>query len=107
MSGKQIHLSTGDESTLVYQISEKNMATLLDSIEEIVGRAVDERMRLVNEKPMDVDGVARFLGITAHTVRVKTRQGLLPSHQLDTGAASPHRFYYASEINEKIKGKKK
>lgn len=104
MSGKQIHLSTGDESTLVYQISEKNMAVLLTAIEDIVAKVVEERMRLATEAPMDPEEARKFLGLNISTLRLKTRQGIIPSHELELGG---HKFYYASEINEKIKGKKK
>lgn len=104
MSAKQIHLSTGDESTLVYQLSEKNMALLLSAIGEIVGDAVDQRLGLRNEKPMDPEEVRKFLGYrNIKTVHKKTLSGAIPSHELEPGG---HKFYYASEINEKIKARK-
>lgn len=105
MSGKQVPFHPQSESPLLIQMDEKHLAALFTMIEEIVARVVEQRLKLATEKPMNANEARKFLGYSdVNTIRIKTRQGLIPSHELEPGG---HRFYYASEINEKIKGKRK
>lgn len=104
---KIVPFNPQSDAPVIIQMDEKSMAALFVMIEDIVRKVVKEEMNLATEKPMNTDQVKDFLGYqSVGTVRLKTRQGLIPSHALETGSASPHRLYFASEINAKLKGKK-
>lgn len=102
MSGKQVSFNPlqSADPNVTYQITEKNMAFLFTVIEESVRKVVQEEMSLATEKPMNVADVAEFLQLCEATVRLKTRQGIIPSVELEPGG---QKFYYASQINAKMK----
>lgn len=101
--GKTIQFNPQEDAPVLIQMDEKNMAALFVMIEDIVRKVVQQEMNLATEKPMDADAVASFFGWNVTTVRLKTRKGLIPFHELEPGG---HKYYFASEINQRIKAKK-